>query len=74
MSYLKRITFVLIGNMVLSGCDNNDSTNVDNQALRGLATTAGLDGDAIEGKTIPAITDPLAQLGMKLFFFQRVRG
>ncbi len=75
MNYIKIIFLALIGCTVLSGCDSNShDTGVDNQTLRQLASTSGLDGDAVEGKAIPAITDPLAQLGMKLFFSKGLGG
>jgi len=76
MNYLKIGALTLFGSVVLSGCNSNGggTASVDNQELRQLATSAGLDGDAIEDKTIPAITDPLAQLGMKLFFSKGLGG
>ncbi|MEM9605058.1 MAG: cytochrome c peroxidase [Pseudomonadota bacterium] len=42
--------------------------------LRQLATTHGASTDPTAGRTLPAITDPLAQLGRDLFFSQSLGG
>jgi cytochrome c peroxidase len=42
--------------------------------LRPLITTLGLTGDPSTGRNLPSISDPLPQLGMKLFFSKSLSG
>ena len=44
------------------------------EELRALITAEGLMGDATFNRSIPAIDDPLPQLGMKLFFSKSLGG
>ncbi len=53
--------------------DNNDGDPLD-VALRPLLDAAGLVGDAAFNRTLPSIQEPLAQLGMKLFFSKSLGG
>jgi cytochrome c peroxidase len=42
--------------------------------LRGIISERGLSGDAAAGRELPSIEDPLAQLGMKLFYSKALSG
>lgn len=42
--------------------------------LRDIIAERGLSGDAAAGRTLPSIDDPLAQLGMKLFYSKALSG
>ncbi len=42
--------------------------------LRAVISAQGLSGDPTAGRTLPSIDDPLAQLGMKLFFSKSLSG
>jgi len=53
--------------LLVSGCSSNDNA-VDTTALLALITGDGMTGDPTTGRTLPAITDPKAVLGKKLFF------
>jgi cytochrome c peroxidase len=46
----------------------------DVATLRSIITSNNLTGDPAQGRTLPSITDPLAQLGMKLFFSKILGG
>ena len=48
-------------------------TALDDQ-VRALIDAQGLTGDASTGRTLPAIGDPLPQLGMRLFFSKALGG
>ena len=61
--------------LMLVGCGNNtDPKTVDQAALLALISDAGMTGDPTTGRTLPAITDPKAQLGKKLFFTKGLGG
>jgi cytochrome c peroxidase len=60
-----------------NGGNNNpppDPTLTLDQQVRNAIAAAGLTGDPTEGRTLPSITDPLAQLGKKLFFSKSLSG
>ncbi len=59
--------------LTLAGC-SNDSDTVDTNALHALLADLGVTGDPTAGRTIPAVTDPKAQLGQKLFFTKGLGG
>lgn len=72
--------------LILAGCEgagndepgnvtsnNVTSSNVD-LVLRSIIDDKGLTGDPTEGRNLPSISDPLAQLGMKLFFSKALGG
>ena len=42
--------------------------------LRAVIASKGLTGDPTQGRTLPSINDPLAQLGKKLFFSKSLSG
>ncbi|MEM7379309.1 MAG: cytochrome-c peroxidase, partial [Pseudomonadota bacterium] len=74
------IGLVLLGVALVAGCDGGGSsaaapgaTGLD-ATLRQLASTHGAVTDPTAGRTLPAITDPLAQLGRDLFFSRSLGG
>lgn len=54
-------------------CNNGSSPNLD-VALKQLLTDANVHMDATAGRVLPTIDDPLAQLGMQLFFSKSLGG
>ncbi|MEW5250656.1 cytochrome-c peroxidase [Microbulbifer sp. 2201CG32-9] len=66
------------------GCEDNRRQNTVNTQsvgedspeaeLRELVSAKGLSGDPAEGRVLPTIDDPVAQLGMKLFFSKALGG
>jgi len=70
----------LLGTATLSGaiamltaCNNDNPKSVDNQ-LRNIVEGLGLLGDAAARRVLPDISDPVAQLGKKLFFSKALSG
>lgn len=63
---------------VLSACGNNDEEKTEqeilNEKVREIVTAAGLTGDPSTGRDLPDISEPKAQLGMKLFFTKSLAG
>ncbi|MFK5913764.1 MAG: cytochrome c peroxidase [Woeseiaceae bacterium] len=59
--------------LLISGCSSNNDA-VDTTALLALVTGEGMTGDPTTGRTLPAITDPKAVLGKKLFFSKNLGG
>ena len=57
--------------LLLAAC--SDNKNPDEELLS-LVSAAGLTGDPTTGRTLPAINDPKAQLGKKLFFTKGLGG
>ena len=57
--------------LMLAGCGAGPSES--DEALDEVIDEQGL-GDTDDGTTLPAITDPIAQLGMKLFFSKSLGG
>lgn len=68
------LLFLLL--FLFSGCSNGGDSgqSVDDTVLRGIISQHGFVGDPSQGRTIPSITSPLAQLGMKLFFTKALGG
>ncbi|SEA30784.1 cytochrome c peroxidase [Thiothrix caldifontis] len=72
--------------LLLGGCqDESNIYQPDNSSakvlrsrldttLRGLIQQHGLSGDALQGRILPTIESPLAQLGMHLFFSKSLSG
>lgn len=67
--------------LTLLGCnDNNDAASANqvskllNQDVRALIASQNLTGDPSTGRTLPDIEEPIAQLGMKLFFTKSLGG
>jgi len=73
------IALILIGMLILSACANStpapqpEPDDIDSQ-LRAVISAKGLTGDPSIGRELPSITDPLPQLGMKLFYTQALGG
>ncbi|MCP4092210.1 MAG: cytochrome-c peroxidase [Planctomycetes bacterium] len=61
-----------------SGSGGSAENVVNSLSLDALLTSqliqAGLDGDPIDGRIIPEITEPLAELGKRLFFTKSLSG
>jgi cytochrome c peroxidase len=60
--------------MLVTACSSEPKDQTTPLYIRSLATVLGLTGDPTTGRTLPAITDPKAQLGMKLFFSKALSG
>ncbi len=61
--------------LLLAACNNsNPAATVSDTELLQLVDDAGLTGDPTTGRTLPAITDAKAQLGMKLFYTKGLGG
>lgn len=75
-----KLTSVLPGLVVislLSGCsDNDDSSNVStfDEQLSSLIQSNALTGDPSTGRDLVSINEPIAQLGMKLFYSKSLGG
>ncbi len=54
-------------------CNASDAPAVDT-ALRETILASSITGDATTGRTLPSINDPVAQLGMQLFFSKALGG
>lgn len=57
-----------------SGDNQTPSASVTADDVRSLITDFELSGDAATGRELPDISDPVAQLGMKLFFSKSLSG
>jgi len=66
-SKLYRIITVTLIPLILTACavDEEDTSAL---RVRSVATVLGLTGDPTSNRTLPDISDPKAQLGMKLFY------
>jgi len=60
--------------MLLTACSSEPRDQTTPLYIRSLATVLGLTGDPTNGRTLPVISDPRAQLGMKLFFSKALGG
>ena len=61
--------------LLMAACDNsNPAATVSDAELLQLVAGAGLTGDPTTGRTLPAIDEPKAQLGKKLFFTKGLGG
>lgn len=58
---------------MLAGCSNNDGPSLDDK-LQAKIRALNLKGDPAEGRFIPALADPLPQLGKLLFFSKAISG
>ncbi len=79
MTHTSGSTCFLLGCfLILAGCnDNNSNTEFSNStdsALRKVVAKQGLTGDPAIDRELPNITDPVAQLGMKLFYTKGLGG
>lgn len=57
----------------INGSSSNSPTGIDAQ-LQAIIDEHGLTGDPSEGRNLPRISSPRAQLGMKLFFSKALGG
>lgn len=60
--------------LTLPSCEEASTTSSQNQQLQLLIQELGLDGDPVDGRLIPAVTEPKAQLGRDLFFTKGLGG
>jgi len=60
--------------LTLSSCKEASTTSSQNQQLQQLIQELSLDGDPIDGRLIPEITEPMSQLGRDLFFTKGLGG
>jgi cytochrome c peroxidase len=72
-SYIHRILVITLVPVLLASCSVEDE-GASVIRVRGVATVLDLTGDPTTGRVLPAITDPKAQLGMKLFFSKSLGG
>lgn len=75
MVRLSCVALVLASSVALVGCgdDGGSGASVDPE-LRAVIAARGLTGDPSTGRLLPSIGDPLAQLGLKLFFSKSLGG
>lgn len=59
--------------LILTACAASEE-NISPLHVRSIATVLGLSGDPTTNRTLPQISDPKAQLGMKLFFTKGLSG
>ncbi|MFK7978046.1 MAG: cytochrome-c peroxidase [Halioglobus sp.] len=80
MPVAKTLSIACVTALMVSGCSdggNNTANTTDVSVaseVRALVDQLDLTGDASLGRTLPEISDPVAQLGMKLFFSQALSG
>lgn len=60
--------------LAMPACRKTDASVVYDAELQALIADLGLDGDPVDGRLIPAISDPLSQLGRDLFFSRSLGG
>ena len=68
-----KLVAVTLVTLVMTACavDEEDTSPIH---VRSVATVLGLTGDPTTDRTLPDISDPKAQLGMKLFFTKGLSG
>ena len=62
---------------VFTGCGSSDRPTIEeelNKSVRDVIATKQLTGDPSTGRDLPNINEPIAQLGMKLFFTKALGG
>ena len=76
-----RLGAVVLAALLFSGCKADNSSEVDAPPKRPSALDdqlapliSHLSGNPAQGRVLPAISDPLAQLGMRLFFSKSLGG
>jgi cytochrome c peroxidase len=69
-----RVVPAILIAILLTACSSEPKDQTTPLYIRSLATVLGHTGDPTTGRTLPAITDPKAQLGMKLFFSKALSG
>jgi cytochrome c peroxidase len=73
-SVASRIAAVLLTAVFIAACSSEPRDQTTPLYIRSLGTVLGLTGDPTARRTLPAISDPKAQLGMKLFFSKALSG
>jgi cytochrome c peroxidase len=83
---LNKGTIILALSIFLAGCNDNDSEEVASPLpidsatstldadVRAIIVSKNLTGDPSTGRSLPDIEEPIAQLGMKLFFTKSLGG
>lgn len=74
VSIANRIVTPLLAAMLLAACSSEPKDQTTPIYIRSLASVFSLTGDPTTGRTLPSISDPKAQLGMKLFFSKALSG
>lgn len=77
MNILKIVSAIIAPLLIITGCsgdDINESTNTFDITLISKISELGLTGDPTTGRTLPDISDPKSQLGMKLFYTKGLGG
>ncbi len=72
-SYRFRLVTAILVPLILVACSAEDDDTTPLR-VRSIATVVGLTGDPTTNRDLPSITDPKAQLGMKLFFTRALGG
>ena len=72
-SYIFRFVSVALIPLLLAACAT-DEEDTSPLYVRSIAVVVGLTGDPTTNRTLPDISDPKAQLGMKLFFTKGLGG
>lgn len=75
MQINRTVSLAVLTAMALSGCNDSDSgsSSVDAQLAEQISSH-NLTGDPSTGRSLPAISNPRAQLGMELFFSKALGG
>ena len=68
MSKLSPVIALLLTPLLLAACDAIDEEDISPLRVRSVAVALGMTGDPTTERELPSITDPKAQLGMKLFY------
>jgi cytochrome c peroxidase len=82
---IRGFILAFLSGLCVVGCSDGRDSVVENivvanppvavaTKIRSLIAEQGLTGDALGGRTLPSIGDPVAQLGMKLFFSKSLSG
>lgn len=80
---LRAIALAISSGFFIAGCTDGSDGIAEQSTVSSAAVTAAvrdmiaeleLSGDASVGRTLPSIDDPMAQLGMKLFFSKSLSG
>ena len=69
---LKTLSFGLLLLVSVTACNKN--SNKTDKSLRSIIDDLQLTGDVMQGRDIPSIESPKAQLGMRLFFSKSLGG
>lgn len=67
-----KVIALVVAAFTLTAC--NGSSSSKDKTLRSIISDKGLTGDVMQGRNIPSIHSPKAQLGMRLFFSKALGG